>query len=843
MNKHKIVILVLVFLASFYVEAQVDLSNNNFTYQEPKEYVIGGVSVEGTKTVEAGRVKEITGLYEGEKIVIPGDGISRAIENLWALELFSDVQILSNKTIGNNIFLTVFLQEKERLSRFGFKGVSKPEADKLREELKLYSGRIVDQHTINRARITTRNFFVDKGYHNVDVKVNRKIDTLIQNSIFLTIDVVKGEKVKIGQIHFDGVTVFKESKLKRKMKGTKEKRWYRIFSNSKYIPSEYRADKAIIQDLYFSKAYRDAKITFDTVYASSNKTLDIHIKIEEGGQYLVRDIKWVGNTLYRSSYLDTILGIEKGDLYNKTDLDARLSLNMNGRDIGSLYQDKGFLFFQAIPAEVSVENDSVDLEIRIYEGKKAYINRILISGNNRTSDHVILREIRSMPGDLFSRDELIRTHRELANLNYFNQENIIINPLPDPVNGTVDMEVIVEEQSTDQVELSGGFGQGRVIGSLGLIFNNFSTKNFFNKSAWSPLPSGDGQRLSIRAQSNGIFYQSYNFSFTEPWLGGRKPTSLTMSAYHSVQTNGVSKKRSTATSPHGHFNVSGASLGIGTRLKWPDDYFTAFFQIPSYQYYAIENWFNTGALTNGFYNNINLGFTVSRNSVDAPIYPRSGSVTTLSLNATPPWGLLDGKYDYSDVSIQDKHKWLDYNKIKFTSSWYTTMSKDRKLVLFANIGLGFLNPWDKNKGTPPLERFKLGGSGLSGFTMFGEEIISLRGYGSNSTIVSSQAGDPLIAKYTMEMRYPLSLNPSATIWGHVFVEAGDTWRDFKEYNPLQVKKAAGFGAKIFLPMFGLIGVDYGWGFDNLDPNSNNTEGHFAGQGHFQFTIGMNIGSL
>lgn len=825
--------------------AQVDLSSNTFSYKSPKKYTIGGVSVEGSKTVEVGRVKEITGLYEGEEITVPGDQITKAIENLWSLELFSDVQILSNKTIGSDIFLTIQLTEKERLSRFGFKGVKKAEADKLREELKLYSGRIVDEHIINLAKSSTQNFFIDKGFHNVKVDINKKVDTLLQNSVFLTIDVRKGERIKINQITFDGVVAFKEKKLKRKMKGTKEKHWYRIFSNSKYIPSEYRADKAMIKDLYFSKAYRDFKITYDTVYSSSANTLDININVAEGGQYVIRDINWVGNTMYRSTYLDTILGIDKGDLYSQTELDSRLTFNMNGRDVSSLYQDKGYLFFQAIPVEIAVENDSVDLEIRIYEGKQARINRILISGNTRTSDHVILREVRAMPGDLFSRDDLIRTQRELANLQYFNQESIGINPIPDPVNGTVDMEINVEEQSTDQVELSAGFGAGRLIGTLGLTFNNFSTKNFFNKKAWAPLPSGDGQRLSIRAQSNGAFFQSYNFSFTEPWLGGRKPTSLTLSAYHSVQTNGQPRKLDDGSSnpARGNFNVSGASIGIGKRLKWPDDYFSIYAQLPNYQYYSINNWGTTGTLSNGYYNNINLGVTLSRNSVDAPIYPRSGSVLTLTTAFTPPFGLLDGVSDYSDVPSQDLHRWLDYNKVKFTSSWYTTMSKNRKLVLYTNIGLGFLNPWDKSKGTPPLQRFKLGGSGLQGFSYFGEEIISLRGYDSNTTVVSSQEGDPIIAKYTMELRYPLSLNPSATIWLHTFLEAGDTWRNFKEYNPFQVKKSAGFGAKIFLPMFGLIGLDYGWSLDDLDTYSSGFGGHVKGAGVFQFTLGMNIGSL
>lgn len=838
MKKLKYFISILFVLTSTYVVAQVDLSNNNFSYTIPKKYTIAGVTVEGSKSVEVNRIKEITRLFEGEIITVPGDKITKAINNLWELELFSDVQIYSTKTAGSNIFITIYLEEKERLSRFAFKGVTKSEADKLRESLNLFSGKMVDEHTINRTKTITKNYYIDKGFYNVKVDVNRKIDTLLNNSVFLNIVVNKGERIKISEINFEGNSAFTDNKLKRKMKGTKEKHFYRLFSASKFIPSEYKTDKISLVELYEGEAYRDAKITFDTVYTSSPKTLAIKIKIDEGIQYIVRNVEWVGNTLYRSSFLDTILNIKKGDLYSKSLLDSRLSFNPNGQDIGALYQDRGYLFFQAIPVEKTIQGDSVDLEIRIYEGKQARINRILISGNNRTSDHVILREVRIMPGDLFNRNDLIRTQRELANLQYFNQEKLIINPIPDPVNGTVDVQIGVEEQSTDQVELQGGYGAGRFVGTLGVTFNNFSTKNFFRKGTWTPLPSGDGQRLSIRAQSSGLFFQSYNFSFTEPWLGGKKPTSFTINGYHSIVTTGVRK-----SDPfYGHFKVTGASVGLGKRLKFPDDYFSVFFQLPNYQYYDVYNYSNL-AVGNGFYNNINAGITLSRNSIDAPIYPRSGSSVSLAMTSTAPYGLLDNIDDYSEVAKKDLYKWVEYYKIKFTSSWYTTLSKNKKLVLFTKAGFGFLGSWDKAKGTPPFERFKLGGNALNGFSYFGEEYISLRGYDSNSPIVSSQQGDPLIVKYTMELRYPVSLNPSATLWGHAFVEAGNTWRNFSQFNPFQVKRSAGFGAKIFLPMFGLIGLDYGWGFDSLNSYSFGKAQHIPGQGYFQFTIGMNVGDL
>jgi outer membrane protein insertion porin family len=843
MNKTTFYLLITFVFFCGFLTAQVDLSNNNFSYEAPKTYTIGGVSVEGVKSVEPGRIKEITGLFEGEQLTVPSDKIAKAIENLWELDLFSDVQILSARTVGSNIFLQIVLVEKERLSRFAFKGVKKSEADNLREKLELFSGKMVDEHVISRTKTITRNYFIDKGFYDVKVDVAKKVDTLLNNSVFLSVNITKGERIKIENITIEGNTAFKTSKLKRKMKGTKEKSVLRIFSPSKYIPSEYKADKNNIIELYYSEAYRDAKISFDTVYYATPKTLNINIKIDEGSQYKIRNIEWVGNSLYRSSLLDTILDIKKGDLYSKTLLESRLSFNPSGRDISSLYQDKGYLFFQAIPVEKTIVGDSVDLEIRVYEGKQARINRILIMGNTRTSDHVILREVRTMPGDLYNRNDLIRTQRELMNLTYFNQEKLAtegIVPIPDPVNGTVDIQINVEETSTDQIELSGGYGMNRFIGSLGVTFNNFSIKNITKKGTWTPLPSGDGQRLSLRAQSTGVFFQSYNISFSEPWLGGKKPTSLTLSAYHSRQSNGINRN----DVGHGHFYVTGAALGIGKRVKWPDDYFTIYLQLPSYQYYDVFNFFNSSALGNGFYNNINAGLTIARNSVDAPIYPRSGSTVSLSMTTTPPFGLLDDIDDYSEMTSQKVNKWIDYNKIKFTSAWYTTLSKDKKLVFYSKIGFGFLNPWDRAKGVPPVERFKLGGTALTNFNMFGEEIIALRGYDASQPIVSSSNGDPIIAKYTMELRYPVSLNPQATLWGHVFFEAGNTWRNFGEFNPFQVKRAAGFGAKIYLPMFGLIGLDYGWGFDAItNPNASGFSTHTPRRGYFQFTLGMNLGEL
>jgi outer membrane protein insertion porin family len=612
------------------------------------------------------------------------------------------------------------------------------------------------------------------------------------------------------------------------MKETKEKKWWKIFTSSKYLEEKYQEDKNKIALKYADKGYRDAQIVSDTIYKVNDNRINIHIKISEGHQYFFRNITWLGNTKHTSQELNTILGIKKGDVYDQSVLDQRLLMSQNGRDVSSLYMDDGYLFFSVTPVEINVENDSIDLEMRIYEGKQARINKVTVTGNVKTNDRVIMREIRTKPGQLFSRSDIIRTQRELAQLGYFDQEKLGVNPVPNPADGTVDIDYTVEEKPSDQLELSGGYGANQLVGTLGLSFNNFSARNFFKKGAWRPLPSGDGQKLSLRAQTNGKYYQSYNASFTEPWLGGKKPNSFSVTVFYSIQTNGTSS----SSENHQEIDISGISVGLGKRLKKPDDYFTIYHEI-SYQYYTLRNYGSTFLFSNGVANNLSFQETISRNSIDAPIYPRTGSQVSLTLQLTPPYSLLNN-LNYKTATDAQKYKFIEYHKWKFSSSWFTKLAGN--LVLNTKIQYGFLGLYNRNLGASPFERYYLGGDGLSGYALDGREIIALRGYENNSVTPrnsnNAQIGGTIFDKYTFELRYPISLNPSATIYFLSFAEAGNSWLKFKEFNPFSVKRSVGAGIRIFLPVFGILGLDYGYGFDKItnDPTANG--------GHFHFSIGQ-----
>jgi outer membrane protein insertion porin family len=770
-------------------------------------------------------------LHKGDTINIPGEKITNAIKSLWKQGFFSDERIVAEKIIGDKIFLDIQLKERPRLSHFSFSGdVSKGDADNIRDKIKLEKGKVVTQNTIITTSNIVKDFYVDKGFMNAEVNVKEDKDTNFVNSEVIDIVVKKNAKFKIHAINFEGNHALSSKKLRHAMDDTKEKIWWNIFTSSKFLEDKYRDDKQNILNKYYDIGYRDAKIVHDTVYKYNFERINIDIKIEEGHQYHFRNITWVGNTKYRSTYLDSILAIKKGDVYDQSELDKRISLNPNGKDITSLYMDDGYLFFQVTPVEVAIENDSIDLEIRIYEGKQARINKVTVTGNTKTNDRVIMREIRTRPGQLFSRADIIRTQRELAQLGYFDQEKLGVNPKPNPQDGTVDIEYVVAEKASDQVELSGGYGANQLVGTLGLTFNNFSAKNLFKKGAWNPLPSGDGQRLSLRFQSNGIAYNSYNMSFTEPWLGGKKPNSLSVSVFHSVQTNGVTDDDPTYQA----IKITGGSVGLGKRLHWPDDFFTSYTEI-GYQYYVLDNFTSSFLFSDGYANNFWIGETISRNSVDAPIYPRSGSQISLSLKATPPYSLFSHQ-DYDTVSQQVKYKWIEYHKWEFKSSWFTRIAGD--LVLNARMYYGFLGLYNRDIGPSPFERFYVGGDGLAGFALDGREIVGLRGYANNSLTAKDATGDyigsTIYDKYTLEMRYPISLNPSATIYFLSFLEAGNAFSQFNEFDPFQVYRSAGVGVRIFLPMFGLLGLDWGYGFDDI-PNT-------TGENHsqFHFSIGQQL---
>jgi len=825
--------------ATSFSQQLISSDSTLINYAKPTEYEIGGVTISGSGTLDQSVLLSISGLLVGDKIKIPGDGISTSIKNLWKEGFFDDVKIVATKVQGKNIFLEIQVKERPRLSKFSFKGVKNHEADDLRDKLKLNRGKVVTENLIINSRNQVLDHFVKKGYLNAKVLVTQKKDSALLNSVILFISVNKGNKVRIRQIEFHGNTALKESKLRHAMKDTKQKKWYSIFSTAEFIESDFEKDKEKVVEKYQSYGYRDAKIVKDTVYKISEDRLAIDIYVNEGKKYYFRKITWVGNSKYSSKDLDRILNIKKGDVYNQSVLDSRLMMNPNGTDISSLYMDDGYLFFQATPVEVLVENDSIDMEIRVYEGKQATINKVTVKGNTKTNDHVIMREIRTRPGQLFKRSDIIRSQRELSMLGYFNAEKLGVTPSPHPENGTVDIEYEVEEKSSDQLELSGGFGNNMVIGTLGVSFNNFSARNFFKKGSWQPLPSGDGQRLSIRAQSSGLLYQSFNMSFTEPWLGGKKPNSLSITPYYNIISNGLPKSNPL----RGDMHIFGTTVGLGRRKKVPDDFFMEQWEA-SYQYYALKNYTTVLAFTNGFANNFNIKYTLSRNSVDDMTYPKSGSNITFSAQSTPPFSFLDqlqGKnINYEGLTAQEKYKWLEYFKIKFTSAWYTRLAG--KLVLYTKLGYGFLGAYNQSKGLSPFERFYLGGSGLTGYNpLDGREIIALRGYDDGQVYNFLQAqnnpGASSIVKYTMELRYPISLNPSATIYGLTFAEAGNSYGTIKEFNPFNVKRSAGVGLRFFLPMFGLLGFDYAWRFDDIPfkPGMQKSQ--------FHFTIGYNLGEL
>ncbi len=825
------------------VHAQVNPTEPVVDYGQPREYEIGGITVTGSENFDTQAIILFSGLKVGNRIDIPGEAITKAIRNLWKQRLFSDVQVKLADIRGDVAFLNIEVKERKRLSRFKFEGVNRSQADDLREKIRLVRGTVVNENIKTNIVNTCRNYFIDKGYLRTKVEVVEKVDTLIPNSVMLFINIDKNKKIKIKEIEFTGVTALKESKLLKAMKDTKKRGIMRIFSPSKFISSSYRTDKKSIIALYNTKGYRDARIISDSVYDIDEKHIGIRIDILEGNQFYFRDIFWTGNTKYSSAELNRILDINKGEVYDQSKLESRLYMNPNGGDVSSLYLDDGYLAFTPQVMEVLVENDSIDLEIRLYEGKQYRVNQVLITGNTKTNDHVVRREIRTRPGDLFSRSDIIRTQRELAQLGYFDPEQFEINPVQNDREGTVDLEYGVVEKPSDQIELSGGWGAGRIVGTLGISFTNFSMRNIFNLKAWRPLPTGDGQRLSLRVQSNGIYFQSYNASFTEPWLGGKKPTSLTVSISHSVQTNGVRKNDENRSRQS--LLITGGSVGIGKRLQWPDDYFQLFQSI-NYQYYQLDNFNNIFVFSDGFANNLNYLVALSRNSVDNPLYPRYGSNVALTLRITPPFSAFIDK-DYENLPPSEKYRFVEYHKWKFTTEWFTELAP--KLVLRTKAGWGFLGYYNQDIGPSPFERFYLGGSALSGFQLDGREIIALRGYQDMS--VSAPQGSNVITKYTMELRYPISLNPSATIYALGFAEAGNSWLAFQEFNPLQLKRSVGFGLRIYLPMFGLMGIDYGWGLDPYDPahdgfgNSqfNPATGAFKPQGQFHFTIGMDLGEL
>lgn len=837
-----------------------------FDYSRPKDYEIGGITVNGIQYLDQNVLIMLSGLKVGDKIKVPGDKITEAIRKLWDQGLFEHVSISASDIKGGLIFLVIDLKERPRVSKFSFEGLRKAEADDIRSKINLSRGDVANDHLFVRTRNIIQDHFAEKGFLNTEVSIEQLPDPSRENYVDLNISVKKNNKVKIQEIIIEGNEALTADQVRAAMKETKEKGAFdplnplgplvvnlvkdvvslkpykavqrteayftdnyklRILKASKFIETNLEEDLKNIVKKYNAKGYRDAQIISDSVYKVDDSNIGIAIKLLEGNRYYYRNINWVGNTKYDDKTLGAVLGIQNGDVYNKELLETNLNYNPNGFDVSSVYMDDGYLFFSADPVEVLVENDSIDLEIRIREGKQARISSVGVKGNTKTNDHVVIRELRTRPGEMFNRELVIRTTRELANLRYFNAETIAPDIQPNMADGTVDINYAVEETSADQIELSGGWGYGRVIGTLGLSFNNFSLRNVLKKEAWRPIPSGDGQKLSLRFQTYGKGYMNYSASFTEPWLGGRKPTSLTFSYYHSLFSNGLARSDTNRNS----FVINGLTLGIGQRLTWPDDYFTLYQGVNLMQYklnkYPL---FKVGNGT-GTFNVLSYNIVFGRSSVSQPIYPRSGSDFSLSLEVTPPYSLFSDK-DYASLDENERYKMVEFYKWKLNTSWY--FETVNKLVLATRVRFGYLGAYNSEIGITPFQRFYLGGDGLSGYNnLDGREIIAMRGY-SNESITpfyyeDRNIGGNIYSRYTLELRYPFSLNPSATIYGLGFVEAGNSWLGFEGFNPFDIKRSAGLGVRVFLPMFGILGLDWGYGFDEIQglPTANGSQFHFS----------------
>ncbi len=822
MSLFRIISFLILFLVAGSSFAQIRFNSGSsfeMDYTNPRKFEIGGITVSGAKFLDTDALISITGLKVGDQITVPGDQVSKAIQKLWDQGILGDIEVTASKIEGNYIFLDFKLTERPRLSKFTFTGISKSNADDLREKIRLIRGKVVTESLVDNTRSTVRKYYIGKGFMNVKVNIRQERDSTLANSVILIIDVDKKKKVKIGNITFAGNESIPDNKLKKSMRNSKEKRFYKLLTSSKFIRSGYEEDKLSVVNRYNAEGFRDAFIISDTVYTADNGRLNIHLEVDEGPKYYFRNITWTGNYIYDDNYLSSILGIKKGTIYSKDILDKRLNYNPSGLDITSLYMDDGYLFFSIDPEEILVEGDSIDIEMRIYEGAQARINAVNVSGNTKTSDHVILRELRTVPGQKFSRSDLIRSQRELAQLGYFDPEQIGINPIPNQAEGTVDINYTVVEKPSDQITLSGGWGGGLgAVGTVGLVFNNFSMRKIGKFKEWGgPLPSGDGQRLALNAQASGLRYQSYSLSFTEPWLGGRKPNSFTVSLNRSIQNIIRGTER------EGSLKMTGASVSLGRRLRIPDDFFVLSHTV-SYYRYDYNNYAVFPGLSNGASHNISFVNTLSRNSIDNPTYPRRGSAVSLSLNLTPPYSLFDQE--------RDGYKWIEFHKWMFDAQWYMQPVQQLapKLVLNARAHFGFIGRYRPEVAIGPFERFELGGSGLGGFGGFllGTEFVGLRGYDDRSLNANGFRG-VAYNKFVMEMRYPLSLAPTATVYLLAFAEGGNNVANYEEFNPFNLYRSAGVGARIFMPAFGLIGFDWGYGFDEV-PYA--IPGHNKGQFHF-----------
>ncbi len=811
LTSYTVVLFALFFSFSANAQVQKDTISKNITFEKGKEYILGGITVTGLKKFSEETVKVFTGLRNGQVIKLPGDKLTSAIKKLYESKQFSNVDVYLARIDGNTVYLQFDVQELPQLNQIKISGVKKSKQKELIKDAELKTGVMVTDNLI----VTTKNYFTkkytDKGF--LKTKVNLEIvnDTTDLNTVNMNVFIDKGKKIKIKNINFNGNEKISDKKLRKAMSNTKRKFVGRFWKGSKFIEEDYQEDLESILDKYSRLGFRDARILDDKISWNDDNTINIDIDLEEGRQYRFAEIIFVGNKEYTDEELNEVLRIDKGDVYNGAVLKERVKGDgtPTSEDLSTLYQDSGFLFSQVNAVETKVQNDSITVEIRIREDEKARIRKVTVSGNDKTNDHVIFRELRVKPGDLFSRTNIIRSIREIGQLGFFDQ-NVVPDVIPDYNNKTADIDFTVVEKGGSQIELQGGYGGGSFIGTLGLSFNNFSIRNIFNKEAYKPLPMGDGQSLSLRLQSSRTF-NTYSFSFTEPWLGGKKPKSLSFSVYSSnqfqinPQTFDVDRSRS--------LGIVGASIGLGQRLKWPDDFFQLS-QTIAYQSFNLNNYgFRVGndVLNNGTLNNLSYNVSLTRNSAGPSlIFPTYGSEFSIGVKATFPYSLLSDR-DYSQLDAAEKYKWLEYYKIKAKGKWYTSFTD--KLVLMTNAEMGYLGFYNSEIGLSPFERFFVGGDGIAVFQLDGREVIGLRGYENNR--LSSVDGGSIYNKFQLELRYSITDSPSASIYTLGFLEAGNSYDNFSTFNPFELKRSAGLGIRIFMPAFGLLGIDFAHGFDPL----------------------------
>ena len=848
------------------VVAQEKIVNPDISYAgSPRTCVLGGLAVSGVEGYEDYTLTGISGLQIGQEITLPGNEISDAVKRYWRHGLFSDVSIACDSIVDNKAFLHIYLKVRPRVSSINYIGLKKSEREDMDAKLGLIKGAQITPNMINRAKFLAKNYFDDKGYKNAEITITQRDDVSEKNHVILDIDVDKKEKMKVHQIIIEGNEQLANSKIKGGLfkKGAFAKtheagKLSSFLKAKKYTPERFETDKKNLISKYNELGYRDAAIVKDSVWNYDNKHVNIYLKVDEGKKYYIRNITWVGNTVYSTDYLSAVLGMKKGDVYNQKLLEKRLKDDDDA--VGNNYWNHGYIFYQLDPTEVNIVGDSIDLEMRIREGQQAHINRVRINGNDRLYENVVRRELRTKPGDLFSKEALMRSAREIASMGHFDQEKVNPDVKPNYEDGTVDINWDLEQKSNDQVEFSLGWGQTGVIGRIGLKLNNFSIANLFNKNKEHRgiMPIGDGEVLSLGAQTNGTYYQSYNASYSTNWFGGKRPIQFSVGAYFSKQTDVSSNYYNNAWMQnyynyyggYGYYNnyynnyenyydpdkyvkLFGVSLGWGKRLRWPDDYFQLSAQI-AFTRYSLKNW-QYFLITNGNFNNLNLSITPSLQSTDNPYFPRKGSEFEASVTITPPWSKWDGK-DYSKLALdsksatyireqQEKYRWIEYHKWKFKSKTYTALSGGQKcFVLMTRVEMGILGSYNKYKKSP-FETYYMGGDGMSGYsTGYAEETIGLRGY-ENGSLTPYGAEGYAYDRFALELRYPFLLG-NTTIYGLGFVEAGNAWTETKKFNPFDMKRSAGVGVRIFLPMVGLMGIDWAYGFDKVWGTKGGSQFHF-----------------